>query len=51
MTIVHALVDDWYQAHGVRLVQGKADARPVCGDSEVITLLLLMDFLPLPSEH
>ncbi len=49
-TIVYVLVDDWYQDYGVRLLQGKAGAKPVCTDSEVITLLL-MAFLPFPGEH
>ncbi len=43
-------MDDGYQAHGVHLLQGKRGAKPVFSDSEVITLLLLMDFLPFPGE-
>ncbi len=49
-TVVYVLVDDWCQAHGVRLLQGKRGAKPVFTDSEVITLLLLMDFLSFPGE-
>ncbi len=49
-TIVYVLVDDWYQDHGRHLLQGKRGAKPVFSDSEVITLLLLMDFLPFPGE-
>ncbi len=49
-TVVYVLVDDWYQKHGVRLLKGKPGAKPVFSDSEVITLLLLMDFLPFPGE-
>jgi hypothetical protein len=49
-TVVYVLVDDWYQEHGVRLLKGKPGAKPVFSDSEVITVLLLMDFLPFPGE-
>ena len=50
LTIIFVLVDDWYQAHGVRYLKGKAGAKPEFSDSEVITLLLAMDFIPFPSE-
>jgi len=43
-------VDDWYQAHAADWRQGQAGAKPRFRDSEVITLLLLMDFLPFPGE-
>ncbi len=50
-TIVYVLVDDGYQEQGVSLLQGKVGAKPVLSDSEVITLLLLMDYLPYPGER
>ena len=49
-TVVYVWVDDWYQAHAVGWRQGQAGAKPRFSDSEVITLLLLMDFLPFPGE-
>jgi len=49
-TVVYVLVDDWYQAHGVHLLSGKAGKKPRFSDSEVLTLLLLMDYLPFPGE-
>ncbi|MYC62944.1 MAG: hypothetical protein F4X16_08955 [Caldilineaceae bacterium SB0661_bin_34] len=49
-TVVYVWVDDWYQAHVADGRQGQAGAKPRCSDSEVITLLLLMDFLPFPGE-
>lgn len=49
-TIVYVLVDDWYLLHGVKLLQGKRGSKPHFSDSEVITLLLLMDYLPFPGE-
>jgi len=50
LTIIFVLVDDWYQAHGIQYLQGKPGAKPEFSDSEVITLLLAMDFIPFPSE-
>ena len=49
-TVVYVWVDDWYQVHGIGWRQGRAGAKPLFSDSEVITLLLLMDFLPFPGE-
>ena len=49
-TEVYVRVDDWYQAHAAGGRQGQAGAKPRFSDSEVITLLLLMDFLPFPGE-
>jgi len=49
-TIVYVLVDDWYLAHGKKLLKGKRGQKPIFSDSEVITLLLMMDFLSQPGE-
>jgi hypothetical protein len=49
-TVVYVVVDDWYQVHGIRLLQGKRGKKPTFSDSEVLTLLLMMDFLPFPGE-
>lgn len=51
LTIIYVLVDDWYIAEGHRLLKGKAGAKPLFSDSEVITLVLAMDFIPFPSER
>ena len=50
LTIIFVLVDDWYKKHGVQYLKGKSGAKPEFSDSEVITLLLAMDFIPFPSE-
>jgi hypothetical protein len=50
LTIIFVLVDDWYQTQGVQYLKGKPGAKPQFSDSEVITLLLAMDFIPFPSE-
>ncbi|MEZ4679968.1 MAG: hypothetical protein R2932_37685 [Caldilineaceae bacterium] len=49
-TVVYVLVDEWYQAYGVHLLRGKTGKKPRFSDSEVLTLLLLMDFVPFPGE-
>ncbi len=48
--IVYVLVDDWYQKKGKHYLQGKPGARPEFTDSEVMTLMLMQDFIPYPSE-
>jgi hypothetical protein len=50
LTIIYVLVDDWYQAEGQALLKGKVGRKPTFSDSEVITLMLAMDFIPFPSE-
>lgn len=50
LTIMYVLVDDWYKLHAPPLLKGKVGAKPVFSDSEVITLMLAMDFLSFESE-
>ena len=50
LTIIFVLVDDWYQACGCKLLNGKVGKKPVFKDSEVITLMLAHDFIPYPAE-
>lgn len=50
LTTVFVLVDDWYQAYGHKLLNGKVGKKPVFKDSEVITLMLAHDFIPYPAE-
>jgi hypothetical protein len=50
LTIMYVLVDDWYKQNAPRLLKGKVGAKPVFSDSEVITLMLAMDFLCFESE-
>jgi len=49
-TMIYVLVDDWYQAYASRLLHGKRGAKPTFSDSELITLLLAMDYFPYPGE-
>ena len=48
--IVFVLVDDWYQCTGKHQIKGKPGAKPAFTDSEVLTLMLMQDFIPYPSE-
>lgn len=50
LTITYVLVDDWYIENAPRLLKGKAGAKPVFSDSEVMTLMLAQDFLCFESE-
>lgn len=50
MTIIYTLTDDWYKAYGIRLLKGKPGCKPEFTDSEALTLLLAMDYLPFPGE-
>jgi hypothetical protein len=50
LTTVFVLVDDWYQAYGHKLLKGKVGKKPVFKDSEVITLMVMHDFIPYPAE-
>lgn len=50
LTIIFVVVDDWYQVHGYKLLNGKVGRKPVFKDSEVISLVLAHDFIPYPAE-
>src|SRR5574341_2118675 len=50
LTIIYVLVADGYVLNGPRLLHGKPGKQPAFRDSEVMTRLLAMDFLPFPSE-
>ena len=47
---VFVLVDDWYQSEGKALKALSPGTRSEMSDSEVITLALMMDYLPFPGE-
>lgn len=49
-TITFVLTDDWCQVEGKKLLKETVGRKAVFSNSEVITLLLLMDFLPYPGE-
>jgi hypothetical protein len=47
---VFVLVDDWYQSEGKSLKALSPGAKSEMSDSEIITLALMMDYLPFPGE-
>lgn len=50
LTIIYVEVDDWYQAQGKELLKGKAGAKPIFSDSEMMSLMIAQDFIPYPGE-
>ena len=49
-TTVYMVVDDGYKAKGRLLLSGKAGVKASFSDSEMLTLLLVHDFVPYPGE-
>jgi hypothetical protein len=50
MTLIYGLVDDWYQSQGCVLLKGKPGMKPEFSDSEMLTLMVMQDFIPYPGE-
>jgi hypothetical protein len=48
--IVFVLVDDWYQLEKKSTKRNAPGAKPEMSDSEIMTLALMMDYLPFPGE-
>ena len=46
-TITYVLTDDWYQKEGKNLVRETVGQKPVFSNSEVLTLLLLMELFAI----
>ena len=51
LTVVFVLVDDWFEEHGHRLVPSMPGPAPTFSDSEMLTLLVAMDYFPYPGEQ
>ena len=47
---IFVLVDDWYQQEGKTLKGKSPGAKAEMSDSEIITLAIMMDYLPFPGE-
>ena len=50
LVIIFVLVDDWYQAEEKSSKTKSCGAKPEMSDSEILTLALMMDYLPFPGE-
>lgn len=46
LVTIFVLVDDWYQLEGKALKGKLPGAKPEMSDSELLTLALVMDYLP-----
>ena len=51
MLIVYVIVDNWYQTEGQAILKGKAGQKPSFTDSEMMTLMLVHDYIPYPGEN
>ena len=50
LIIIFVLVDDWYESEGKFLKANLSGSKPDMSDSEVLTMALMMDYLPFPGE-
>jgi hypothetical protein len=50
-TVVFVIVDDWYQDKGERLLGRTVGVKPEFGDSEMLTLMLAIDFFEFSGER
>ena len=50
LVIVFVLVDDWYQSQEKSLKSKSPGVKPEMSNSEIMTLGLMMDYLPFPGE-
>jgi hypothetical protein len=48
---IYILVDDWYQEHASKYRKGQPGKQPNFSDSEMMSVMLAMDFIPFPSER
>ena len=51
LLVTLVLVDDWYQRKGVHLLRRTVGSKPEFSDSEMLTLMLAIDFLEFTSER
>lgn len=51
LTTIYVLVDDWYRDYGKRLVPRLPGSQPSFSHSEMLTLMLAMDYFPYPGEQ
>ena len=50
LVIVFVLVDDWYKSSKKSLKSKSRGVKPEMSNSEIMTLALMMDYLPFPGE-
>jgi hypothetical protein len=48
---IYVIVDDWYQEQATNFRKGQPGKKPDFSDSEVLTVMIAMDYIPFPSER
>lgn len=48
---IYVMADDWYQAQASELRKRQPGKRPDFSDSEMMTVMIAMDYIPFPSER
>ena len=48
---IYVMLDDWYQAHATDFRKGQPGKKPDFSDSEMMTVMISMDYIPFPSER
>jgi hypothetical protein len=48
---IYIIVDDWYQAHATDFRKRQPGKKPNFSDSEMMTVMIAMDYIPFPSEQ
>jgi hypothetical protein len=48
---IYVLIDDWYQVHASETRTGQPGKKPDFSDSEMMTVMVAMDYIPFPSER
>lgn len=48
---IYVMVDDWYQEFAANTRKGQPGKQPDFSDTEVMTLMIAMDYIPFPSER
>lgn len=48
---IYVMIDDWYQEHASETRTGQPGKKPDFSDSEMMTVMVAMDYIPFPSER
>jgi len=48
---IYVMIDDWYQVHASETRTGQPGKKPDFSDSEMMTVMVAMDYIPFPSER
>jgi len=48
---IYVMIDDWYQGYAAEYRKGQPGKKPDFSDSEMMTVMVAMDYIPFPSER